>query len=101
MNQIRNDGQSCIAHFGHLPLYREQLASQMAAQLHPLFGMMQNVEIARRVEEVADLLEAQRDNPFRVQAYRRAAAGVRHWNKPLAAIWQEQGNTGLRAVTGV
>jgi hypothetical protein len=30
--------------------------------------MMQNVEIARRVEEVADLLEAQRANPFRVQA---------------------------------
>jgi len=33
---------------------------------------MQNVEIARRLEEVADLLEAQRAKPFRVQAYRRA-----------------------------
>jgi hypothetical protein len=29
---------------------------------------MQNVEIGRRLEEVADLLEAQRANPFRVQA---------------------------------
>jgi Holliday junction resolvasome RuvABC DNA-binding subunit len=63
--------------------------------------MMQNVEIARRLEEVADLLETQRANPFRVQAYRRAAAGVRHLTKPLTAIWQEQGDTGLRALTGV
>ncbi len=62
---------------------------------------MQNVEIARRLEEVADLLEAQRANPFRVQAYRRAAAGVRHLRKPLTAIWQEQGDSGMRAVTGV
>jgi DNA polymerase (family X) len=62
---------------------------------------MQNVEIARRLEEVADLLDAQRANPFRVQAYRRAAAGVRHLPKPLTAVWQEQGDAGLRAVAGV
>jgi len=62
---------------------------------------MQNVEIARRLEEVADLLEAQRANPFRVQAYRRAAAGVQRLPKPLSTIWQEQGDAGLRAVTGV
>jgi DNA polymerase (family 10) len=73
----------------------------MAPQLQTLLGMMQNVEIARRLEEVADLLETQRANPFRVQAYRRAAAGVRHLTKPLTAIWQEQGDTGLRALTGV
>ena len=63
--------------------------------------MMQNVEIARRLEEVADLLEAQRANPFRVQAYRRAAMGVRHLREPLTAIWQKQGDVGLHAVTGV
>ena len=62
---------------------------------------MHNVGIARRLEEVADLLEAQRANPFRVQAYRRAAAGVRHLPKPLTAIWKDQGDAGLRAVTGV
>jgi DNA polymerase (family X) len=62
---------------------------------------MQNVEIARRLEEVADLLEAQHANPFRVQAYRRAAAGIGHLSKPLSVIWREQGDTGLRAVTGV
>lgn len=45
---------------------------------------MQNIEIGRRLEEVADLLEAQQANPFRIQAYRRAAANVRRLSKPLA-----------------
>lgn len=61
---------------------------------------MHNVEIARRLEEVADLLEMQRANPFRVQAYRRVAASVRHLPKPMIDIWQEQGEEGLHAVTG-
>jgi putative hydrolase len=62
---------------------------------------MHNVEIGRRLEEVADLLEAQKANPFRVQAYRRAAESVRRLSKPLANIWHEQGDQGLRAVSGV
>ena len=47
---------------------------------------MHNVEIGRRLEEVAGLLEAQQANPFRVQAYRRAAVSERHLSKPLAKI---------------
>lgn len=62
---------------------------------------MLNDEIARRLEEVADLLEAQRAIPFRVQAYRRAAASIRHLPRPLLEIWREQGDQGLRTVTGV
>lgn len=62
---------------------------------------MHNVEIGRRLEEVADLLEAQKANPFRVQAYRRAAESVRRLSTPLAKIWHEQGDQGLRAVSGV
>jgi DNA polymerase (family 10) len=62
---------------------------------------MHNVEIGRRLEEVADLLEAQQANPFRVQAYRRAAASVRRLSKPLAEIWREEGDRGLRAMSGV
>jgi DNA polymerase (family 10) len=61
----------------------------------------QNHEIARRLEEVADLLETQHANPFRVQAYRRAAVRVRHLSEPLAELLQEQGEQGLRAATGV
>lgn len=61
---------------------------------------MQNIQIARRLEDVADLLEAQGANPFRVQAYRRTAVKVRHLPSPLADIWREQGDAGLRAATG-
>ena len=70
-------------------------------QMHEIAGSMGNIEIARRLEEMADLLEAQGANRFRVEAYRRAAASVRYLPKPLSAIWQEQGDAGLRAVTGV
>lgn len=74
----------------------------MADELHELkLAPMHNVEIARRLEEVAGLLEAQHANPFRVQAYRRAAAGIRHLQKPLSEIWHEQGDAGLRAVSGI
>ncbi len=62
---------------------------------------MENTEIARRLEEVADLLEAQRANPFRVQAYRRAGMNVRRLPESLEEIWRKQGEEGLRAVTGV
>ena len=69
--------------------------------MHENIARMQNIQIARRLEEVADLLEAQRANPFRVHAYRRAAVGVRHLPKPLTAIWKDQGDAGLRSVIGV
>jgi putative hydrolase len=62
---------------------------------------MHNLEIGRRLEEVADLLEAQHANPFRVQAYRRAAMNVRRLSKPLDEIWRQEGEAGLRAVSGV
>ena len=62
---------------------------------------MENTEIARRLEEVADLLEAQRANPFRIQAYRRAAVTIRQLPKALVEIWREQGEEGLRAVVGI
>lgn len=62
---------------------------------------MQNTEIARRLEEVAEMLETQRANPFRVQAYRRAAANIRRLPKPLSTVWREQGDAGLRALAGI
>ena len=62
---------------------------------------MHNLEIGRRLEEVADLLEAQHANPFRVQAYRRAAANVRRLSRPLVEIWRQEGEEGLRRVSGV
>lgn len=45
---------------------------------------MQNPDIARLFDEVADLLEIQSQNPFRVRAYRNAARIVRDFPRPLA-----------------
>jgi len=43
-----------------------------------------NDEIAETLERVAELLEAQDANPFRVRAYRRAAENVREADEPVA-----------------
>jgi DNA polymerase (family 10) len=45
---------------------------------------MDNVEIARALEEVADLLELQGANPFRIRAYRNAVRTIEVQTTPLA-----------------
>jgi len=45
---------------------------------------MQNADIARQLDEVADLLEISEANPFKVRAYRNAARVVRDYPRPLA-----------------
>ncbi|HKS17440.1 MAG TPA: helix-hairpin-helix domain-containing protein, partial [Planctomycetota bacterium] len=45
---------------------------------------MQNPDIARIFGEVADLLEIQGENPFRVRAYRNAARTIGDTPDPLA-----------------
>jgi DNA polymerase (family 10) len=47
---------------------------------------MQNVDIARQLDDVADLLEISAANPFRVRAYRNAARTVRDHPDPLAEL---------------
>src|SRR6266581_2345371 len=47
---------------------------------------MQNPDIARVFDEVADLLEIQDANPFRVRAYRNAARTIRDFPEPIAEL---------------
>lgn len=47
---------------------------------------MNNAEIARVFEEVADLLDFDGANPFRVRAYRTAARQIEHLTEPLKAV---------------
>ncbi len=47
---------------------------------------MENPEVAQIFDEVADLLELQGENPFRIRAYRRAAVTVRDLAEPVAGI---------------
>ena len=47
---------------------------------------MQNPDIARLFDEVADLLDIQDANPFRVRAYRNAARTIRDYTEPIAEL---------------
>src|SRR5439155_583729 len=47
---------------------------------------MQNPDIARLFDEVADLLEIQDANPFRVRAYRNAARTIRDFPEPITDL---------------
>jgi DNA polymerase (family X) len=60
-----------------------------------------NARIATRLEEVADILEAQQANPYRVQSYRRAAVTVRNCDRAMNKIVMEQGIEGLRGLPGI
>lgn len=47
---------------------------------------MDNADVARILEDVADLLEIQAENPFRIRAYRRAARTIETLGQPVAAV---------------
>jgi transposase len=60
-----------------------------------------NRQIADRLGEAAGLLEQQQANPFRVSAYRRAAATVAGLGESVAALLQRAGIEGLDALPGI
>ncbi len=60
-----------------------------------------NAEIADALERVADLLEAQDGQHFRVRAYRTAAETLRRLERPAAEILRAEGSAGLEALPGI
>ncbi|WP_437901978.1 helix-hairpin-helix domain-containing protein [Sorangium sp. So ce327] len=62
---------------------------------------MENVDIARIFEEVADLLEIQDESPFRVRAYRTAARTLAALGEPVAGIVEREGAGALTALPGI
>ncbi len=61
----------------------------------------ENEWIATKLEEVAELLESQEANLFRVRAYRHAAATLRRLPSPASGLAREKGVAGLREIEGV
>jgi len=60
-----------------------------------------NDEIGDVLERLADLLESQHENPFRVRAYRRAAATARTAEVSLADLLEAQGKDALIALPNI
>ena len=60
-----------------------------------------NARCADRLREAADLLQAQGANPFRISAYRKAAATVLEWPEDLQAVIDREGLPGLEALPNV
>lgn len=60
-----------------------------------------NIEIARRLQEVALLLQEQGANPFRVHAYRHAAETLDRFDRPVTEILEAEGMEGLRKLPGI
>jgi predicted regulator of Ras-like GTPase activity (Roadblock/LC7/MglB family) len=63
----------------------------------PLF----NITIARRLQEVAQLLHSQGSNPFRVLAYQHAAQTLEQLERPIDDLVHAEGIEGLKKLPGI
>ncbi len=61
----------------------------------------ENVQLAGKLREYADLLGEQGANPFRVRAYVKAAELIGRLRRPVADILAEEGREGLDALPGI
>lgn len=64
-------------------------------------GSLDNEAITARLDEIAELLAAQDANPFRVRAYRVAAATIARLERPVADILRRKGITGFTSLPGI
>lgn len=62
---------------------------------------MENADIARRFDELAQLLEARKANPHRIRAYRRAASILQRMEQPVSDLVAQGGVDTLRAIRGI
>lgn len=62
---------------------------------------MTNDQLAKRLEELADLLDTQHANPFRVNAYRTAARTIQELSQPVAQIIAHEGSASLQRLPGI
>jgi DNA polymerase (family X) len=61
--------------------------------------VLSNAEIADRLASLAQLLSAQKENPYKVKAYQRAAARIRHLSESLDEMVRDQED--LTQFTGI
>jgi hypothetical protein len=61
----------------------------------------ENAQIAHQLRQAAEVLQAQRANPFRVGAYRKAAAGIEQYDGSVRDLFARAGREGLETLSGV
>src|SRR5438874_5396831 len=52
--------------------------------------VLSNAEVADRLASLAQLLSAQKENPYKVKAYQRAAAKLRNMSESLHELVQDE-----------
>jgi len=60
-----------------------------------------NDQIARRLDELANLLETQGANPFRVNAYRHGATAIAGLPEPVSDLYAREGIEGLERIPSI
>jgi hypothetical protein len=63
--------------------------------------MTLNATIAAKLRDMADALQVQDANPFRINAYRHAAETMEHLAEPADSIVRREGREGLAALPGI
>ncbi len=76
-------------------------ASSSASQLIRKLNSSPNIDIAGRLDEVANIFAEQGANRFRVQAYRRAANVLRRLSRSVSDIFAKEGSEGLEQISGI
>src|SRR5262245_49512460 len=96
----RVDGGACVPlalpvhHFSYIHFITGKASGTPKQSVSPLPALssmpyhsgMTNRDVAAAFDEIADLLEFQNANPFRVRAYRNAARKIGDLSEPVAAI---------------
>jgi hypothetical protein len=72
-----------------------------SGQDNPDSPPLDNQRVANVLEEIADLIEGQGANPFRVRAYRQGGKTIRSCERPVDSILAEKGTDGLMQLPGI
>ena len=73
-------------------------SADVPAAAENAMSQISNADVARHLDQIAELLEAQDANPYRIRAYRVAAETLRSLRRPLYDILETQGIAGLRSL---
>lgn len=72
------------------------IVAELERKIHPV-----NASVAARLDAVAQILEQQDANPFRVQAYREGAATVRRLDQSVETLFEREGIPGLENLPAI